>query len=92
MDISFLCGEEKPDSSSNLVNSLDGKLGESLQTQDSREENTSDGDSIGDVGEGLEGLKLDEANSSPTILHKCSSFPPTVKISNSATSDEKDMA
>lgn len=90
MDIGFLCDEEKSDSSSNLVNSLDGNIGGSLQTQDSCEQNTSDGDGIGDVGEGLEELKLDEAKSSPKILHKCPCFPSPVKISNSATSDEQD--
>ncbi|KAJ0028603.1 hypothetical protein Pint_35444 [Pistacia integerrima] len=90
MDIGFLCGEEKSDSSSNLVKSLDSNLGGSLQTQDSCEHNTSDGDGIGDVGKGLEELKLDEAKSSPKILHKCPGFPSPVKISNSATSDEQD--
>lgn len=90
MDIGFLCGEEKSDSLSNLVNSLDNNLGGYLQIQDFCTRNTSDRDGISGVEEGLEALKLDEAKYGPQILHKSPSFPPPIKISNSASSDEQD--
>ncbi|KAK2657892.1 hypothetical protein Ddye_010944 [Dipteronia dyeriana] len=82
-------GKEKSKSSSRgLVIGLDDNSGEFLHIQDSCERNTSEGNNINDVAEGIEDLKLNETKPGQKGLCKSNTFPSTGKVLPSAGSDE----
>ncbi|KAI9153270.1 hypothetical protein LWI28_008624 [Acer negundo] len=89
MEFGSPCGKEKSKSSSRgLVIGLDDNSGEFLHIQDSFERNTSEGDNINDVEEGIEDLKLNETKPGQKGLCKSNTFPSAGKVLLSAGSDE----
>ncbi|KAK0583886.1 hypothetical protein LWI29_004530 [Acer saccharum] len=82
-------GKEKSKSSSRgLVIGPDDNSGEFLHILDSCERNTSEGDNINDVEEGIEDLKLNETKPGQKDLCKSNTFPSAGKVLLSAGSDE----